>query len=188
MRKKINILVLVVLSLIVFSSYFFAGPVQAAPAQCFNFDGSQPRECQNIGSTLEDDKCYTEQRSGPNGVLSGYTETSCRDATDRDQDGISGGASGTGVNFDADCEDPEINAENCGIISYIVVFTKVLSGLVGIVVVIMIAVGGIQYTMARDDPQAVNAAKTRIRNAIFALVFYLLSVAFLQYIVPGGIF
>lgn len=102
-----------------------------------------------------------------------------------------------GANFDGDCKDGDsasgvkdgkIDKSECGIIGYIVTFTNVLSALVGIVIVIMIAVGGIQYTTARDDPQAVSAAKNRIRNAILALVFYLFGFAFLQYLIPGGIF
>jgi hypothetical protein len=58
---------------------------------------------------------------------------------------------------------------------------------VGIVVVIMIIVGGIRYTTA-DNPQAVSAAKQHIANALIALVAFLLTFAFLQWLIPGGIF
>ena len=92
------------------------------------------------------------------------------------------------VNFEADCKEDVLTSQNCGIVAYVVMFTRLLSGLVGIVVVIMIAVGGIQYATARDDPQAVSAARTRIRNAVLALVFYLVGIAFLQWLVPGGVF
>jgi hypothetical protein len=100
-----------------------------------------------------------------------------------------------GAVLDADCKedgpdanDTALDKEDCGIVGYIVTFTNALAILVGIVIVIMIAVGGIQYTTARDDPQQVSAAKTRIRNAILALVFYLFTFAFLNYLVPGGVF
>jgi hypothetical protein len=93
-----------------------------------------------------------------------------------------------GAVLDADCKETELDKENCGIVGYIVTFTNALAILVGIVIVIMIAVGGIQYTTARDDPQQVSAAKNRIRNAILALVFYLFTFAFLQWLVPGGVF
>lgn len=95
-----------------------------------------------------------------------------------------------GGNPDADCKpDPPapLDAQNCGIIHYLLTGINLLSGLVGLVVVIMIAVGGIQYTTARDNPQAVAAAKARITNAIIALVASLFIYAFLQYIVPGGV-
>lgn len=95
-----------------------------------------------------------------------------------------------GANLEADCQVGQgqaLTKDNCGIIGYIITFINILSGLVGVVIVIMIAVGGIQYTTARDDPQAVAAAKVRIRNAILALVFYLFGFAFLQWLVPGGL-
>lgn len=63
-----------------------------------------------------------------------------------------------------------------------------LSAGVGVVVVGAIIVGGIQYTMAGDNPQAVSAAKKRIFNALIALVAFMLIFSFLQYILPGGIF
>lgn len=80
-----------------------------------------------------------------------------------------------------------LDKTNCGILAYLLTGINLLSGLVGLVVVIMIAVGGIQYTTARDNPQAVAAAKARIANAIIALVASLFIYAFLQYIVPGGV-
>lgn len=96
-----------------------------------------------------------------------------------------------GANLDADCKleaGENLNSDNCGIVGYIVTITNILSAAVGIVIVIMIAVGGMQYSMARDDPQAVTAAKGRIQNAILALIIYLFGFALLQYIVPGGLF
>lgn len=89
--------------------------------------------------------------------------------------------------LEGDCKDTNITKENCGIIAYLVLFIRVLSGLVGIVVVIMITIGGIQYASSRDNPQAVVAARGRIMNAVIALVLYLFAFAFLQYIVPGGV-
>jgi hypothetical protein len=81
------------------------------------------------------------------------------------------------------------NPDNdCGIVKYLVIFINVLSALVGIVVVIMITIGGIQYSASRDNPQATAAAKQRILNAILALVAFLFMFAFLQWLVPGGIF
>jgi len=79
--------------------------------------------------------------------------------------------------------------DDCPLISkYIVPAINALSGAVGIVVVIMIVWGGMQYTSARDNPQQAAAAKEHIRNALFALVIYIFMVAFLNWIVPGGVF
>lgn len=59
---------------------------------------------------------------------------------------------------------------------------------VGVVVVTMIIIGGIQYVMAGPNPQAVSAAKKRILNAVIAFVAFLLLYSFMQWLVPGGIF
>lgn len=63
-----------------------------------------------------------------------------------------------------------------------------LSAGVGIIVVAVIIIGGIQYSMAGDNPQAVTAAKQRIFNGLIALATFILMAAFLQWLVPGGVF
>jgi uncharacterized membrane protein YraQ (UPF0718 family) len=68
------------------------------------------------------------------------------------------------------------------------IIVNFLSGLVGIVVVGTLILGGIQYSMAGDSPDAVGKAKQRITNALLALVAFLLIFAFLQWIIPGGVF
>lgn len=87
----------------------------------------------------------------------------------------------------ATCQDLKNHPEDCKILDYLKSAIKVLSGLVGLVVVIMITVGGIQYSSARDNPQAVAAARGRIVNALIALVVYILTFAILQFLIPGGV-
>ncbi len=87
-----------------------------------------------------------------------------------------------------DCKDPALDASNCKIVDYLRKFINALSAIVGIVIVIMIIVGGIQYSAAGANPQATQAAKGRITTAITALIIYIFTFAFLQWIVPGGIF
>ncbi|CAN5658311.1 hypothetical protein BH23PAT2_BH23PAT2_06050 [soil metagenome] len=94
----------------------------------------------------------------------------------------------SGAQLEADCDEDVLTPENCSIIAYIRLFTDVLSVLVGIVVVMMIVIGGIQYSSAGNNPQAVAGAKKRISQALFALVAYIFMFAFLQWIVPGGVF
>lgn len=91
------------------------------------------------------------------------------------------------ADYNGKCESPDLDRSNCGIIAYLLTFINVLSALVGLVVVIMIAIAGIQYSAARDNPQASVNAKNKIRDALLALVGYLFIYAFLQYIVPGGV-
>jgi hypothetical protein len=65
---------------------------------------------------------------------------------------------------------------------------NVLSGLVGVVVVGVIILGGIQYSMAGDKAEAVSAAKKRITNGLIALLAFMFIFAFLQWLIPGGVF
>lgn len=71
---------------------------------------------------------------------------------------------------------------------YINPFINFLAAGVGIIVTVMIVIGGIQYSASQDNPQAVQAARKRIANAVLALLAFALMWAFLQWIVPGGIF
>ena len=57
---------------------------------------------------------------------------------------------------------------------------------VGVVVTISIIIGGIQYSAAGSNPQAMAAAKKRITNALLALVAYMFLYGFVEYLIPGG--
>ncbi len=59
---------------------------------------------------------------------------------------------------------------------------------VGVVVVTMVVIGGIQYSASGGNPQTVQEAKKKIYNAAFALVVFFFLYAALQWLVPGGIF
>jgi len=62
-----------------------------------------------------------------------------------------------------------------------------LAALVGIVVIGVIILGGIQYSLAGDNSTATGAAKQRIINGLLALVAFIFTYAFLQWLIPGGI-
>lgn len=79
--------------------------------------------------------------------------------------------------------------EKCDLISiYLNPTIQLFSALVGIVIVISIVIGGIQYASSAGDPQAAAAAKGRIRNAIIALLAFLFLYALLNFLIPGGLF
>ena len=59
---------------------------------------------------------------------------------------------------------------------------------VGIVVIVTIILGGIQYSMAGDNAEAVSKAKQRIINGLLALAAFIFTYSILQWIIPGGIF
>lgn len=87
------------------------------------------------------------------------------------------------------CNTVPLNVDTCPFLkNYVVPAINVLAASVGIVVLIMVAWGGLQYTSSRDNPQQTAAAKDHIRNAILALVIYIFMIAFLNWVVPGGVF
>ncbi len=84
---------------------------------------------------------------------------------------------------------------NCSTISkcdlmtkYIYPFINFLAAFVGVAVTISIVIGGIQYGSSGGDPQAVTAAKNRIRNSVIALVTFVFLYALLNFLIPGGLF
>ncbi len=94
-----------------------------------------------------------------------------------------------------DCSDPaadpkaKCNRDGCDLVDkYINPTIKLLSGIVGLIAAISLIAGGIQYSAAGGDPQKISAAKNRISKTILALVAYMFLFAFLQFIVPGGVF
>lgn len=71
------------------------------------------------------------------------------------------------------------------IIDFALAIVRFLGELVGLVVILMVIIGGIQYITSNGDPNGVKAAKGRIGNAITALVLYLMMWGILHYLLPG---
>jgi hypothetical protein len=63
-----------------------------------------------------------------------------------------------------------------------------LGGGVGLIIVIMVVIGGIEFITSSGDPNHVAEAKKRIANALLALVTWIIIWAFLEWIIPGGLF
>lgn len=82
----------------------------------------------------------------------------------------------------------KIDEDNPILSKVIIPFTEGMSALVGVVVVLSIIISGIQYSSARDNPQMVAAAKNRIVMSLLALLFFMFSAAFLNWLTPGGLF
>jgi len=76
---------------------------------------------------------------------------------------------------------------NCIVTDYINPAIKALTALAGVVAVISIILGGIQYSSAGGDPGKVSAAKDRIAKTVGAFIFFLFLYGFLNWLVPGGI-
>lgn len=63
-----------------------------------------------------------------------------------------------------------------------------MAALTGIVIVLSIIIGGIQYMTARDNSNQVAAAKNRILMSVLSLILFIFAYTILQWLVPGGIF
>lgn len=59
---------------------------------------------------------------------------------------------------------------------------------VGMVITIVIIIAGIQYSTSQGDPQKAAKARGRAINAVVALAAYIFLSAFLQWVIPGGLF
>lgn len=59
---------------------------------------------------------------------------------------------------------------------------------VGIVLVGSMIYAGIMYSASQGNPETTSKSKNRIRDAVVALIFYLLIGALMQFLVPGGFF
>ena len=91
----------------------------------------------------------------------------------------------------ANGEDPAVycSGSSCDLIAkYINPAIDLFSLSFGLIAVISIIFGGIQYSASQGDPQKTAAAKSRISNTMLAIFIYLFLYSFLQFLIPGGIF
>jgi hypothetical protein len=81
------------------------------------------------------------------------------------------------------------NSSGCDLIArYVNPAINILSVLFGLILVISIILGAVQYITSEGDPQKSSSAKNRITNAVLAFFAYALLYGFLQFLIPGGIF
>ena len=80
------------------------------------------------------------------------------------------------------------SASTCLFGKYINPFVNLLAALVGLAVVGGIIYGGILFSSSAGDPQKAAQGKEHIRNALIALLAYILLYTFLQFLIPGGRF
>ena len=83
------------------------------------------------------------------------------------------------------CGDP---ATGGVIVTYLTAVLKFLSIGIGVVILLMLIIAGIQYITSAGDPGQIKKAKDRIISAITALILFLIGNGLLNYLIPGGIF
>lgn len=85
------------------------------------------------------------------------------------------------------CQGTKLGSSDAGLVGkYGIPILNFLGAIVGLIVTISVVAGGIQYAISANDPAALAAARSRVRNAVIALVAFLFLYGFLQWLVPGG--
>jgi hypothetical protein len=79
------------------------------------------------------------------------------------------------------------NGTGGAIVAYLRSLLQLVGSAVGLVIVLMFIIAGIQYITSAGDSGRVKSAKDRIVGAITALILLMFMVAILQFLVPGGI-
>lgn len=74
-----------------------------------------------------------------------------------------------------------------GIMDKIMLIVNMLSAMVFVVAAIMLVLAGVQYMASNGNPQAVADAKKKIYAVFIGIVAFLLLWAFLQWLIPGGL-
>lgn len=141
--------------------------------------------------------------------MNGGTGSTSKDTSGGTTGGSNGGGntSGTGLvgnddNSDArtksECGDGQVNTflfgdcaggtDGEGVFMVLNILLQVVTGAVGIAGTLGIVLTGIQYMTARDDPAKMTKAKSRLIQIVIGLVAYAVLWAFLQWLLPGGVF
>lgn len=87
----------------------------------------------------------------------------------------------------ADAKAPSCLANN-PIVLWITFFINLVSVLILVGASAMLVYAGVEYISAADNPQRVQAAKQHIVNVVIGIVAYFFLFAFVQWLIPGGVF
>ena len=81
------------------------------------------------------------------------------------------------------------DSNQCNLVNlYVNPAIKLLSIVVLLTVTASLVYAGVQYSASSGDSQKTSAAKTRITNTLLAFLAYAFMLAFLNFLIPGGLF
>ena len=155
---------------------------------CKNFGGltTLPVSCENVEATITSGRyaggfdfngCTLE---APSTDSDPSTPTNPSPTTDPKPDPASDETSpGEGDGFSRHI----CRGGDCGFLDTVDSFLRWLSFLVVPIVIIVVIVGGIQLSLAGDNPEATKKAKAKITQAIVALVFFILLWGLLKWLI-----
>ncbi len=101
-----------------------------------------------------------------------------------------GGDLGCDPNVTSTCESEDTctDLENdCALIDRINGGLNLMAFITLPIIILMVVVGGVQYSASNGDPSKVQASKDRIYKALLALVSFIFMWSFLQWLIPGGV-
>lgn len=177
---------------------------EASFTSCTNKDDDKAKACRygfreaykDLGKKMADIcKRYSgdKKQSCESGVRDGRTykresekKVTFGNSGNADQCGSGSGAVKTKFNFGCLGDDYKGPGGAIGDLAFAII--RFLSFGVGIFVVVAIIASGIQYTTSEGNPEATQAAKSRIQASIISLIIYIFAFAIIQFLVPGGVF
>lgn len=74
------------------------------------------------------------------------------------------------------------------IFDYLARLLKFLSGILGLLFVLIIIAAGVQYIISGGNSEETKSAKNRLKAAITGLLLFSMMYAILNFIIPGGLF
>lgn len=101
---------------------------------------------------------------------------------------VNTGGVDTGVGIPAARQLAQLDEQNPIVKEVLKPLTVALSAAFGVIVVISLILSGIQYSAAQDNPQMVAKSKNRIFMSLLSVAIFIVGVAVLQWLVPGGLF
>lgn len=146
-----------------------------------------PTDNRDIADGVDAGLCYVA--SGGSQGVGAFQSTSCDSffvgTTPVSQGGFAGNEN---LELEEDCNAPELNSENCGIVRYTVAGINLLSGVASISIIASIIFAGYQYMTAQDNSGQIQKARQRIIWALTALALFIFMYTLLNWLVPGGVF
>jgi hypothetical protein len=189
-----------------------------AGAACNNVAAQYSGTCGNYGGTYNGSQCVWTKFSGSGGTPGGSNPEGDNPEGDNPEgddpeggdpeggDPEGGDPGGTGPTGNSDnsnakgrslCPDGQvytslfggcISADSNSVFTVLNVILQVLTWGIGIAGTIGIVIVGFQYMTARDDPPQMAKAKNRLIQIVIGLAIYAVMWAFLQWLLPGGVF
>jgi len=91
-------------------------------------------------------------------------------------------------NYSCKTDDTDKCLADNPIVKWLNVLINIVAGVIGVGAVLMLIVAGIQYITSRDNAQGVADAKKKIINVVIGLAAFVFLYAFLNWLIPGGVF